>query len=72
MKILYIEDNHDNVYRLSRAGFTIVVATDGAQGIAMASSEHPDLILMDLTLPDIRGEELPSESKPTRLPGAFR
>ena len=43
--------------RLSRAGFTVVVATDGAQGIAIASSEQPDLILMDLTLPDIRGEE---------------
>ena len=61
MKILYVEDNDDNVYmlknRLSRAGYTVVVATDGAQGIAMASSEQPDLILMDLTLPDIRGEE---------------
>jgi CheY-like chemotaxis protein len=61
MKILYIEDNDDNVYmlknRLSRAGFSVVVATDGAQGIAMATSEQPDLILMDLTLPDIRGEE---------------
>jgi CheY-like chemotaxis protein len=33
------------------------VATDGAQGIAMATSEQPDLILMDLTLPDIDGEE---------------
>jgi CheY-like chemotaxis protein len=61
MKILYVEDNDDNVYmlknRLSRAGFTVVVATNGAQGIAMATSEQPDLILMDLTLPDIRGEE---------------
>jgi CheY-like chemotaxis protein len=61
MKILYVEDNDDNVYmlknRLSRAGFTVVVATDGAQGIAMAILEKPDLILMDLTLPDIRGEE---------------
>jgi CheY-like chemotaxis protein len=61
VKILYVEDNDDNVYmlknRLSRAGFTVVVATDGAQGIAMATSEQPDLILMDLTLPDIRGEE---------------
>ena len=59
MKILYVEDNDDNVYmlknRLTRAGFTIIVATDGAQGVAMASSEQPDLILMDLTLPDIRG-----------------
>jgi CheY-like chemotaxis protein len=61
MKILYVEDNDDNVYmlknRLSRAGFTVVVATDGAQGIAMATSEQPDIILMDLTPPDIRGEE---------------
>jgi CheY-like chemotaxis protein len=62
MKILYVEDNDDNVYmlknRLTRAGFTVVVATDGAQGIAMATSEQPDLILMDLTLPDINGEEV--------------
>jgi CheY-like chemotaxis protein len=61
MKILYVEDNDDNVYmlknRLTRAGFTIIVATDGAQGVAMATSEQHDLILMDLTLPDINGEE---------------
>ncbi len=61
MKILYVEDNDDNVYmlknRLSRAGFTVVVAINGTQGIAMASAERPDLILMDLTLPDIDGEE---------------
>ena len=61
MKILYVEDNEDNIYmlknRLSRAGFTIIVATDGTQGVTMATSEQPDLILMDLTLPDINGEE---------------
>jgi len=61
MKILYVEDNDDNVYmlknRLTRAGFTVVVATNGTQGVAMATSEQPDLILMDLTLPDIDGEE---------------
>ena len=67
MKILYVEDNDDNVYmlknRLTRAGFTIVVATDGAQGIALATSEQPDLILMDLTLPDINGEEATRQIK---------
>jgi two-component system cell cycle response regulator DivK len=61
MKILYVEDNDDNVYmlknRLTRAGFTVIVASDGARGVAMAASEQPDLILMDLTLPDIDGEE---------------
>ena len=61
MKILYVEDNDDNVYmlknRLTRAGFTVIIAADGAQGIAMATSEQPDLILMDLTLPDMDGWE---------------
>src|SRR3984893_12476561 len=67
MKILYVEDNADNVYmlknRLSRAGFTVVIATNGAQGFAMANSEQPDLILMDLTLPDIDGEGAPRGPK---------
>jgi CheY-like chemotaxis protein len=60
-KILYVEDNEDNVYmlrrRLARAGFTVVVATDGEQGLALAVSEAPDLILMDLSLPGIDGWE---------------
>jgi CheY-like chemotaxis protein len=43
--------------RLTRAGFTVIVAIDGAQGIAMAGSEQPDLILMDITLPDMNGQE---------------
>jgi CheY-like chemotaxis protein len=61
MKILYVEDNDDNIYmlrnRLTRAGFTVVVATDGAQGVAMAASEQPELILMDLSLPVLDGWE---------------
>ena len=61
MKILYVEDNEDNIYmlrsRLARAGFTVVVATDGAQGVAMAASEQPDLVLMDLSLPGLDGWE---------------
>ncbi len=61
MKILYIEDNEDNVYvvtnRLGRAGFTVVVAVDGEQGLAMARAERPDLILMDLSLPVLDGWE---------------
>jgi CheY-like chemotaxis protein len=61
MKILYVEDNDDNVYmlktRLTRAGFTVMIATDGAQGVAMAVSELPDLILMDMSLPVLDGWE---------------
>jgi two-component system cell cycle response regulator DivK len=61
MKILYVEDNDDNIFmlksRLTRAGFTVVVATDGAKGVAMAASEKPDVILMDLSLPVLDGWE---------------
>src|SRR4029077_9640024 len=38
-----------------RAGHTVVVATDSAQGVAMALSERPDMILMDLSLPVLDG-----------------
>ena len=61
MKILYVEDNEDNIYvvknRLTRHGFTVLVAMDGAQGLAMAVAEKPDLILMDLSLPLMDGWE---------------
>ena len=61
MKILYVEDNEDNVYvlknRLTRAGFTVLVAPDGAQGVTIATTEQPDLVLMDLSLPVLDGWE---------------
>ena len=59
--ILYVEDNEDNVYmlssRLQRRGFDVIVARDGAEGVAMAGRERPDLVLMDLSLPVIDGWE---------------
>jgi two-component system, cell cycle response regulator DivK len=58
-KILYVEDNEDNVYmlgrRLRRHGFEMVAAPDGERGIALARSEQPDVILMDLSLPVVDG-----------------
>ena len=61
MKILYVEDNDDNVYvvrqRLGRLGYTIVIASDGEQGVVLAKAEQPDLILMDLSLPVVDGWE---------------
>jgi len=69
VKILYVEDNEDNVYvvrsRLTRAGFTILIATDGEQGVSMAATEQPDLILMDLSLPVIDGWEATRRLKAT-------
>jgi CheY-like chemotaxis protein len=60
-RILYVEDNEDNVYvvknRFARVGFTVLVATDGEKGVAMAAAEKPDLILMDLRLPVMDGWE---------------
>jgi CheY-like chemotaxis protein len=61
MKILYVEDNEDNIYvlknRLLRAGYTVLIAADGAQGVKMAAAEQPNLILMDLSLPVVDGWE---------------
>lgn len=66
-KILYVEDNEDNIYmltrRLERHGFVVVVAKDGAQGVAVARAEAPDLILMDLGLPVIDGWEATRQLK---------
>ena len=67
MKILYVEDNEDNIYmlerRLKRAGFDVVIARDGAQGVAMAAAELPELILMDMGLPVLDGWEATSQIK---------
>jgi two-component system cell cycle response regulator DivK len=69
MKILYVEDNDDNIYmlknRLTRAGHVVIVATDGEQGVAMAASEQPDIVLMDLSLPVVDGWEATRRIKAT-------
>jgi CheY-like chemotaxis protein len=61
VKIVYVEDNEDNVYvlenRLRRAGFDVVVAIDGMQGIALTAAEQPNLVIMDLGLPVLDGWE---------------
>lgn len=60
-KILLVEDNEINrdmlSRRLERRGYQVVVALDGEQGVAMARSEAPDLILMDMSLPVLDGWE---------------
>ena len=60
-RILVIEDTDDNrrILRdlLSNAGFELIEATDGEQGVAAAAAERPDLILMDIQLPVIDGYE---------------
>jgi two-component system cell cycle response regulator DivK len=61
-KILYIEDNADNRMLVRRVleveGYEVVEAEDGKEGIRLAQSIQPDLILLDINLPDIDGYEV--------------
>ena len=60
-RILLVEDNEMNrdmlSRRLERRGFEVVIATDGAEGVAKSKSDHPDLVLMDMSLPVMNGWE---------------
>lgn len=60
-RILVIEDNEDNLYLimfiLKENGHSVIVARNGSDGVEKAIKEKPDLILMDIQLPDIDGLE---------------
>lgn len=66
-RILIIEDNPDNLdllqYVLDRAGFSTSYAMDGKTGLVMARQERPDMILLDLSIPEIDGWELSRQIK---------
>ncbi len=61
-RILVVEDNEMNrdmlSRRLTRQGYGVIVACDGEEGLAMARTELPDLIIMDLSLPRVDGWEV--------------
>ena len=60
-KILLVEDNEMNRDMLSRRlvkrGYEVVIAVEGEQGVALAHSDSPDLVLMDMSLPVLDGWE---------------
>ena len=60
-KILIVEDNEMNrdmlSRRLERRGYVVVMAVDGAEGVAMSEVELPDIVLMDMSLPILNGWE---------------
>jgi len=66
-KILLVEDNEMNrdmlSRRLARKGFDVSLAVDGAEGVAKAHAEKPDLILLDMSLPVLDGWEAARQLK---------
>jgi two-component system, cell cycle response regulator DivK len=66
-KILVVEDNEENrdslSRRLQRRGFEVLMATDGRIGVEMAKAEKPDLILMDMNMPEVDGWEATRQIK---------
>ena len=60
-KILLVEDNEANRYLatflLENSGFTVVHASNGAEAVVAAQNERPDLILMDIQMPEVDGYE---------------
>jgi two-component system, cell cycle response regulator DivK len=75
-RVLLVEDNEDNFelvrYLLERAGYEVLAAYDGQEGIEVARRELPDLILMDLSLPVIDGwtaaRTLKTDPKTSHIP----
>ena len=75
-KIILIEDEEilANMYRLkfTKAGYEIIVASDGEEGLALAKKEKPDLILLDIIMPKKDGflvlEELKSNASLKSIP----
>lgn len=67
MLILYIEDNPQNMRlvrkMLKSGGYEILEAPDGVSGLKMAEQQRPDLILMDINLPDIDGMQITKRIK---------
>src|SRR5438477_9138960 len=65
--ILIVEDNEMNrdmlSRRLQRKGYAVLLAVDGAQGVALAQAEGPDVILMDMSLPVLDGWEATRQLK---------
>jgi two-component system phosphate regulon response regulator PhoB len=61
-KILVIDDEQDLLdlvgYHLQKAGFTVLSARNAADGLDLAGSERPDLVLLDVMLPDLKGTDV--------------
>jgi two-component system, cell cycle response regulator DivK len=66
-RVLIVEDNSDNLalvrYLVERAGYEVLEAINGIEGVRAAREQHPDLILMDMALPEMDGWAATKEIK---------
>jgi len=75
-KILVVDDEIDIVetltFMLKSRGFEVIIAYDGGEGLAKAKSEHPDIILLDITMPVMDGinvcAKLKASKDTTKIP----
>ena len=74
-KILIVEDNDTNLYLvrfiLEKSGYQVIIARNGVTGVEMAIKERPDLIIMDIQLPDISGLEATKRIRASRADGTI-
>jgi len=72
-RVLVVEDNETNLYLirfiLEKSGFEVIVARDGGSGVELSVKEKPDLIIMDLQLPDIDGLETTKRIRASEIDG---
>jgi len=74
-RVLLVEDNPDNLalvrFLLERSGYAVIEAYNGVQGLELARTEKPDLILMDLSLPELDGWAAAQELKADQATAAI-
>jgi two-component system, cell cycle response regulator DivK len=74
-KILIVEDNDTNLYLVSfileKSGYRIIVAKNGVTAVEMAIKQRPDLIIMDIQLPDISGLEATKRIRASEADGTI-